>query len=164
MAKVEIVPACYADLVHVVRNMRDLDKEEIWPLLWTQSPENFALGTLAAGGWRFIALSGGVPVAAWGATETKPAFWSVWMFATDRWPEVSLTVTRHIRNDMMRDLIASGANRADCWSMEGHDVAHRWLEALGARREATLEDYGSERKMYHCYSWTRSRLESQGGF
>ena len=56
-------------------------------------------------------------------------------------------------------MIDAGAVRADCWAMEGHDVAHRWLELLGAVREASLEDYGVGRKVFHCYSWTKSRLE-----
>jgi hypothetical protein len=86
------------------------------------------------------------------------------MFATDRWPDVALSVTRHIRRVMMPEMIDAGANRADCWSMDGHDVAHRWLEVLGARREATLDDYGPTRKKYHCYSWTRTRLERDGSF
>tara|TARA_R110002073_G_scaffold4696_1_gene30089 strand:+ start:193 stop:483 length:291 start_codon:yes stop_codon:yes gene_type:complete len=48
--------------------------------------------------------------------------------------------------------------------MEGHDVAHKWLEMLGATKEATVEDYGPTRKKFHCYSWTRSRLERDGDF
>jgi len=161
---VEIIPASYADLVFIARRMRALDAEEIWPVVWLKKPEDFALGIASSGGMKFIALSGGVPVAAWGAVENRPAFWSVWMFATDRWQEVAMPVTRQIRRDMMPALIATGASRADCWSMDGHDVAHRWLEVLGARREASLEDYGPLRKTYHCYSWTRSRLEKEGKF
>jgi hypothetical protein len=86
------------------------------------------------------------------------------MFATDLWPAVALSVTRNIRREMMPAMIDSGAVRADCWSMEGHHAAHRWLEVLGAVREATVEDYGPSRKPYHCYSWTRSRLERDGDF
>ena len=159
-----IVPATYADLVFIARRMRDLDAEEIFPLTWTGRPEDLAAGISAVGGHAAVALSGDVPVAAWGATMQRPDFWSVWMFSTDRWPEVALTVTRSIKKDLIPSLVADGAVRADCWSMEGHDVAHRWLESLGAIREASVEDYGSTRKVFHCYSWTRSRLERDGSF
>ena len=155
---VSLVPAIYADVVYIARRMRKRDAEEIFPLTWSGRPEDLAVASVA-GGISTVALSGDVPVAAWGAIEGRPCFWNVWMFATDRWPEVALSVTRHINREMMPAMINAGAVRADCWSMEGHDDAHRWLELLGAVREASLEDYGANRKVYHCYSWTKSRLE-----
>ena len=144
--------------------MRELDAEEILPLTWSGKPEDLAFAVIASGGIRNVALSGGEPVAAWGASQVKPLIWNVWMFSTDRWPEVALTVTRNIRKVMMPSMIDSGGVRADCWSMEGHSIAHRWLEVLGAVREASVEDYGPTRKTFHCYSWTRSRLERDGDF
>ena len=141
---VEVVRATYADTVFIARRMREMDAEEIFPLMWNGRPEDLAAGICAAGGIANVSLSNGVPVAAWGACYIRPNVWSVWMFSTDRWPEVALTVT--------------------CWSMEVHDVAHRWLGVLGAVRECSVEDYGSNRKTYFCYSWTRSRLERDGGF
>jgi len=161
---VEVVRATYADTVFIARRMREMDAEEIFPLMWNGRPEDLAAGICAAGGIANVSLSNGVPVAAWGACYIRPNVWSVWMFSTDRWPEVALTVTRNIRKEMMPSMIDSGAVRAECWSMEGHDVAHRWLGVLGAVRECSVEDYGSNRKTYFCYSWTRSRLERDGGF
>ena len=83
------------------------------------------------------------------------------MFATDSWMDVGGSGTRHIVKVLRPAVIDSGAVRLDCWSMEGHDVAHRWLEMLGAVREASLEDYGSNRKTYFNYSWTLTRLEKE---
>lgn len=144
--------------------MRELDAEEILPLTWTGKPEDLAMGVCASGGIANVALCSGRPVAAWGAAMQRPKMWSVWMFSTDLWPHVALTVTRNIRRVMMPEMIEAGAVRADCWSMEGHDIAHRWLEVLGALRECSVEDYGATRKTFHCYSWTRSRLERDGDF
>jgi hypothetical protein len=159
MSSVEIVQATYADIAHIARHMRDLDAEEIYPLLWKPTAENLAAGTVAAGGISYAALCDGEPVATWGAHPLRPKVWIVWMFATDRWPRVALSVTRQIKTKMIPTLIDAGAVRAECFSMEGHDVAHRWLEVLGAVCESSVEDYGQNRKTYHCYSWTRSRLE-----
>jgi|TARA_R110000823_G_scaffold94861_2_gene207246 hypothetical protein len=161
MNLVEFVPTCYSDVVHIARNMRELDAEEILPLIWGGTPENLAAVVIAAGGLATVALSGGVPVAAYGATQTRPKCWSVWMFATDQWPKVALSVTRRLKTEVIETIYEVGAVRADCWSMEGHHVAHRWLEMLGAKYEATLEDYGPTRKNFHCYSWTLSRLEKK---
>ena len=160
---VELVPACYADVVYIARNLREADAEEVLPLTWGGTPENLAAGVIAVGGKASVALSADVPVAAFGAHEARPLCWSVWMFATDRWPEVALSVTKMIKRELGPALIKTGAVRADCWTIETHHTAHRWLELLGAAREATVEDYGATRKKFHCYSWTRSRLERAGG-
>lgn len=161
----EIREAIYSDVVFIARRMRRLDAEEILPLVWTGKPEDLAAASIYGGGYSRVAFADdGAPVAAWGANLTRPLWYSVWMFSTDRWPEVALTVTRNIKRELMYELIDAGGVRADCWSMDDHHVAHRWLECLGARREATLEDYGPSRKTYHCYSWTRTRLEREGEF
>ena len=164
MSSGNIIEARYADVVYVARNMRALDAEEIWPVTIARTPETLALGTVRGVGFKFVAGSGGVPVATWGASPTRPGVVSVWMFATDRWPEVALTVTRHIRKELMPALIDAGYVRAECWSHANHHVAHKWLEILGAIKEATVEDYGPNRVPYHCFSWTRSRLEREGSF
>jgi hypothetical protein len=164
MRLAELVPAAYGDVVFIARRMRALDAEEILPLIRTGKPEDLASGTISVGGLATVALSDGVPVAAYGAYLGRPQYWTVWMFATDRWAEVALSVTKDIRRNMMPAMLSGDAVRADCWSMEGHDVAHRWLELLGAVREASIEDFGPTRKTFHCYSWTRSRLERDGDF
>jgi len=164
MSSGNVIDARYADVVYVARNMRALDAEEIWPVTYAKTPESLASGTVAGDGYKFVAGSGGVPVATWGALPTRPGVVSVWMFATDKWPKVALTVTRHIRKELMPVLIDAGYVRAECWTHSNHHVAHKWLEILGAVREATIEDYGPNRVPYHCYSWTRSRLEREGSF
>ena len=161
---VDVVPALYADVVYIARRLRDMDAEEIYPLTWTGRPEDLAAGVGASGGIRRVALYSGEPVAAWGASEIRPQCWNVWMFATDKWSKVALSVTRDLKKTIIPTFIDVGAVRADCWSMDGHDVAHRWLEVLGAVRECSVEDYGPTRKTFHCYSWTRSRLERDGSF
>jgi len=161
----EIIPATYSDVVFIARRIRALDAEEIFPLMPNPTPENLAMGSVQAGDLAFVALADdGEPVAAFGAAWKRPLIYSVWMYATDRWMDVALSVTRHIRRVMMPEMIDSGAVRAECWTIETHEPAHRWLEVLGARREATVEDYGPLRKKYHCYSWTRTRLEKEGKF
>jgi hypothetical protein len=160
----ELVPAVYGDVVFIARRLRALDAEEILPLIWSGRPEDLAAVSCSTGWFSTVALFNGKPVAAYGAYMQRPQFFRVWMFATDDWSRVALTVTRDIRQRMMPAMLETGAVRADCWSMDGHDVAHRWLEMLGAVREASLEDYGPTRRAFHCYAWTRSRLERDGDF
>ena len=161
MSAVSLIDARYPDVVEIARNMRELDAEEIWPVTYAKTPENLALSTVAGVGLKYVARYGAVPVATWGASEMRPKVVSVWMFATDRWPKVALSVTRHINRVVMPTLIEAGCVRAECWTHANHHVAHRWLELLGAVREATVEDYGQNRVPYHCYSWTQTRLEKE---
>lgn len=156
MSSVELVKPTYSDCVFIARRMRALDAEEILPLTRTGKPEDTAMWAAHLGGYGYVALLDGKPVTAFGVYENMPTVWCVWMFATDDWPRVALTVTKTIRREWMPLLQTSDYSRVDCWSMEGHDVAHRWLESLGASREATLKDYGPTGKAFHCYSWTRS--------
>ncbi len=158
-SSVEIVSGAYALVVYISRRMRTRDAEEIMPHLWSPTPEDLAAHSVH-GGASWVALKDGQPVAAWGVQERLPQVWTVWMYATDDWPAVALSATRHIKSVVREHMISRGAVRADCWSMDGHDEAHRWLEVLGARREASLEDYGRNRQTYHCYSWTKTRLEN----
>lgn len=164
MSLVSVCPARYADVVEIARRMRDMDAEEIWPVTIARTAETLALGTVAGEGYKFVARYGAVPVATWGATPTRPGVVSVWMYSTDQWPKVALTVTRHIRRELIPCLINDGCVRAECWSHSGHHVAHKWLGILGAVREATLEDYGINRVPYHCFSWTQTRLEREGKY
>ena len=161
MSSVNIIDARYPDVVEIARNMRELDAEEIWPVTHAQTPETLAVATVAGSGLKYVARYGAVPVATWGASEMRPKVVSVWMFATDRWPKVALSVTRHINRVVMPILIEAGCVRAECWTHAGHHVAHKWLSILGAVREATVEDYGANRVPYHCYSWTKTRLENE---
>ncbi len=157
---VEIVPAAYADVVYVARRMRQLDAEEIYPHWWNPTPENLAAASCQSK-IKFVALLAGQPVVAFGGTERFPKVWSVWMFATDQWIKVALSVTKFVRRQMMVEINRYEPVRLDCWSMDGHDTAHHWLEAFGFKREATVEDYSSAGKTYHCYSITSSRLERE---
>lgn len=159
MSSVEILDARYPDVCEIARNMRELDAEEIWPVTNARTPESLALGAVAGDGWKYVVRYGVVPVATWGASRIRPKVVTVWMFATDLWPKVALSVTRHINRVVMPTLIDAGCVRAECWTHSNHHVAHKWLSILGAVREATVEDYGQNRVPYHCYSWTKTRLE-----
>ena len=104
MSSGNVIDARYADVVYVARNMRALDAEEIWPVTRARTPEDLAL-SIVSGGKNFVALYGESPVAAWGAVELRPKVVSVWMFATDQWTKVSLSVTRQIKRELIPLLI-----------------------------------------------------------
>ncbi len=144
-----------ADLLYVADNMREWDRREIFANRWDDDPAPLVSGLLAGGEFGWVAGDGGLPIAAFGAVPTWAGNWQVWMFATDEWPKVALGVTRFIKKVMIPALEEVGCHRAECRSMEGHAVAHRWLEALGAHKESELPHYGRDGETFYLYCWTR---------
>jgi hypothetical protein len=138
----------------VARAMRDCDRAEIFATRWDACPDAFArdcVACLTLGA--VIADEAEAPIAVIGAQEMWPGTWSVCMFATDRWREIALDATRFVRQRLMPALLRLGARRAECRSAADHHAAHRWLEYLGARREAVHPDYGRHGETFFGYCW-----------
>lgn len=148
------------DLLYIADNMRDVDKNEVYATRWDDNPEGLVDSIMSGGSFGWVAGSeDGIPIAAFGAIPTWDGVWQVWMFATDRWNEVALGVTRFIKRVMIPAIIESGWHRAECRSIEGHPTAHRWLEALGASHEHTLHFFGKRGDSFRLYSWTRGTFK-----
>jgi len=157
MPTVSLEPITYADAAFVARRLRKWDAKEIMPLI-RGGAEDLAL-IAASSHYGRAALCDGEPVAILGASEVTPTLWQVFMFATDKWPKVALSVTRHIRKQMIPVIYDAGANRAECRSHADYKWAHRWLQTLGARQEAEFKEYGPQRETYLLFAWRRSFYE-----
>jgi hypothetical protein len=150
----------YPDLLYVADNMRDMDKNEIFATRWDENPESLVDSIMKYGdfGW-VVGSEDGIPIAAFGAIPIWPGSWQVWMFATDRWNEVSTQVTKFIKRVMIPAIVDAGWNRAECKSIEDHPTAHRWLEMLGATHEHTLACFGKDGQAFRLYSWTKDTFK-----
>jgi len=51
-------------------------------------------------------------------------------------------ITRFCKQEWPQRLIGEGVTRVEIRSLDGHDIAHRWLAALPARHEADLINFG----------------------
>lgn len=146
----------------VASAMRAADAAEIYATRWSEDPRPVAASVAALSRFGFVvATDAGRPAAAMGAAEAWPGMWSVWMFATDDWPQVALGATQAVKRLLIPAIVAAGAHRAECRSLISHKVAHRWLEYLGARREAVLTGYGRCQEDFIVYSWRRSDVPGQ---
>lgn len=150
-----ILPATLHDLLYVAHHMRDWDKREIYATRWADDPEALALDCWRHRDTAFIACpKDGPPAAAVGAVERWPNVWSVWMFATDEIGRVGLSLHRFVSRVMIPTLRGAGARRADCFSMDGHTDAQRWLERLGARRTPDpFLNWGRNGETFWHYYW-----------
>lgn len=142
----------------IVERLRVMDRKEIFSTSSVQSDEGYAgfihrlMGFPGHVGW--IASIDDEPVALVGIQVMWDGVASVAMFATDRFNEIGLPMTRFIKRNLIPNFVKlAGIHRAQCFSMNGHTVAHEWLEVLGAHREGVAEGYGKNGEDFTLFSW-----------
>lgn len=140
----------------VLVRARESDRREMWACHWPdEEVGSIMAGVTASMPTAYIVHRDAVPSACFGARAVRPGVYAVWAFATDDWPLVAFPVTKFLKRCMIPGLHAAGAHRAEALSIADHHAAHRWLEMLGARREATLAGFGRDREDFHLYAWGR---------
>lgn len=141
-------------LAYISMNLRAEDADEIYAGAIT-GPDMLAGETMRTGGVHWIAWVDNTPVASFGGHQAWPGVWNIWMWATDNWPKVALSVTRHIKRVMIPELVRRGAHRGQCASAVGHTTAHAWLESLGLKSEGVLSGYGRQQQDFLMYAWRK---------
>lgn len=153
----------YGPLLYIIQNMRAADREEIFATHYDTPEEDrdadyatlITYSVKRGVGW--IIYSGREPVAVLGMDLMWPGVACVWMFATDSWLSVCLGLTRFARQTIIPLLNDAGIHRAQCWSQDGHGVAHRWLESLGATFETMVPGYGKNGEAFCLFAWVKGR-------
>ena len=144
----------HRDCLYVAEKMREADRHEIFATKFHDSPLSLAwecINSSASFGWT---IGKDVPICAIGAHVLWPGVWSVWMFATDRFPEVGLFTTRFVKKRIIKALLPI-AHRAQCYSVADHVEAHKWLVKLGASKEAVIQNYGKNAETFYLFSWSQ---------
>ena len=157
----------YEGLLYIVQNMRAKDREEVFATGYRfdadsgmTEDEFMARMSYDAGtkrGIAFLAYRDGEPIAVIGMSMMWPGVASVWMYSTDSWPLVALPLTRWAKKNMISLMESAAIHRAQCWSLSGHDVAHRWLKMLGASEECVVPGYGRDGETFHLFGWSKGR-------
>lgn len=139
-------------VLEVAHNMREWDRREIFA---TRTDDDCDLLAEAALGCGEISWVAGLdrPIAAFGCAPMWHGVWSMWLFATDEFGRIGISVTKLITRTIVPMMIDAGAHRLEARSMEGHTDAQRWLEVIGAKREASLSRYGRDGQDFHIYTW-----------
>lgn len=154
----------YEPLLYIVQNMRELDRYEILATLYEMETDEanelitqMTLDSATKIGIGWIGYRGNEPIAVLGMSMMRPNVAQVWMFATDRWPLVALSLTKFAKKTIIPLLKDSRTHRAQCFSIEGHHVAHRWLDMLGATEECEVPNYGKNGESFHLFAWSEGR-------
>ncbi len=149
---------CLRDASFIAANMRDQDLREIaclWKEWDTRALAACALQT-AVPGMVWSLWYDGQPAAAYGfsrASAFDPDHWQAWAFGTDRFRRCVPAITRHLLD--IRQIVERDCRRLQVITLENHDIAHGWIEALGATREGRLRAYGRGGEDFYVYAWVR---------
>ena len=145
-------------LKHITHNLRERDAAEIFACRWSDDPDDLASDVSQYGEFQWMVRLDGEPVAAIGAYPAWPGVWSVWAFGTDNWPKVILSLTKHVKRFMIPAFLNQKAHRAECRALKTHTDACRWLEMLGAHKEAELAGFGRQREDFNLYVWRKENV------
>lgn len=146
-------------IAFVVRNMRKADREEIFATRFYDPDDNDSLVSEILTHWgplRWAVMVDDAPVVVIGATCLWPGCWAAWMFATDDFRKCRIFSTKFVKTGMIPALHRLGAHRCEARSDASHVEAHNWLQALGARKEATLRNYGRDGRDFVIFRWDRN--------
>jgi hypothetical protein len=143
------VEGCYS----VLERMREADAEEVFGLRFNDRLDELAGDCMACAPFAYQALDSEGPQAIIGAQARHPTLWQVWMIGTDQFNNVGLAMTKFTKRKFAPALIGVGALRAQCYSLDTHISAHKWLEAVGAEKEAVLPAFGKQNQTYFLFSW-----------
>jgi hypothetical protein len=139
-------------VLHVVKNMRERDREEIYNLRWDDNPFTILNDVMARKNFAWVAWLDERPAAVFGGAPLHPGVWSMFCFATDDFPRLALGLSRFAIKTVVPTLFGEmGAHRLQCDSHEKHVSAHKWLKLLGAEREAIKAGYGRDGANYFSF-------------
>lgn len=141
---------------YIAGKMRKADADEIYNVIEPPDPDFLVDLVMAQSDQAWMGFTdGGMPVVALGATEAHHGIFEAWMFATDRLPDIALPFHRTVTRWYIPHLFELGARRIQCRSADTHTEAHRWLEALGFKKEGALSRYGKDGQTYYLYGLSR---------
>lgn len=156
MTRCTIEPPTYAGVRQITANARGRDIEEISAVCGVWNAEGLADEIVR--GWTQRGAWGGVfatdrPIAVLTALYETPVSVQVGLVATDKFKQIALQVTRHVRRRIEPALRASGVTRAECRCWSKHSDARRWLALCGAHEEAEIPDYGANGETFIQMAW-----------
>jgi RimJ/RimL family protein N-acetyltransferase len=149
-----IVAATAEDIRHVCGHLREDDRREVMLTRWSDDTGDLAENILALRSGKYAARRNGRAVAVFGVEPVTPGVGQGWLVGTDEIGACGIEVAHACRR-IVRTLFATGVHRIHAFSADFHHEAHAWLEAIGARREATLHAWGKDGTDFFCYAVTR---------
>lgn len=145
---------------HVALNMRDRDFEEFSAVSFASSREEMADIMAERYGSRhdvMVADVDGEPVCVGATVMARPNVVSLLFFATDRFPEIALPITRFIKRQLFPRLVKNGVHRIEAVSIAGYEQTQNWLRTLGLEQETgAMHGYGKAGEAFIQFAWSKN--------
>jgi len=162
---VEIRPGCARDLCFVAANLRDEDIREIFASAVLESATQAAMLSWLSSGpeWCWTAWLDDQPQAAFGLSSVgalQPHILSAWAWGTPRFKRCIPAMTRFIKAEWPQMVLSVGVTRVEARSLRDHDLAHKWLSGLGARKECELPEFGVNRETFELWAFLKRDFDN----
>ncbi|NKE77546.1 hypothetical protein [Ochrobactrum sp. MC-1LL] len=155
--KVEIRDGTLRDICFVAANLRDQDRREILATALLESGSQAgAMSFLTSPGFCWTAWIDGQPVAAFGVSQGSPYQPHIrygWLYGRDQTRRCIPAITRFCLTEWPKRLISEGVTRVEVRSLDGHDLADKWLRSCRAHHEAKMKNYGINGEDFNLYAW-----------
>ncbi len=140
----------------VAERMREKDRAEFEAMTFanTKSELNQILVNRYSNGTA-IGVGKDEPIAVGAMVEVRPNVITLMFFATDRFGEIAIDLTRFIKRELFERYKAAGVHRIECVSMATYTASHRWIGILGLEHEATFEGFGRDGQAYKQFAWVK---------
>lgn len=156
MAGLTIEPPTYEAVRYILANARERDRFEVTAVVGAYDPVLLSDEIVKAWAERgaFGAVYGnGYPCAVLTALRETPTSVQVGLIATDAFPKLAVSVTRHVKRYVEPMLRGLGVKRAECRCWSEHVDARRWLSICGAREECEVPGYGANGETFIQMAW-----------
>lgn len=156
--RAEIRAGVLRDICYVASNLRDEDRREVFATaVLSSGSEAGVISFSTSPGWCWTAWLDGQPVAAFGVALGNPVYQPHirhgWLFGREGTRRCIPSITRFCIREWPRRLISEGVTRVEVRSIDGHDLAQRWLLAVRARYEGRMTGYGTKGEDFHLFAW-----------
>jgi hypothetical protein len=162
MSRVEMHPVSQEGLTHIVRNLRERDRREIFAMRWNDDEGELVAAVYQVAGdlWRMWTLDG-EPVAVNGVVPVRPGVVIAGAFGTRKWRAVVRPMTRWSLDYVLPVLRMSGHHRGEAYVLATNTDSRRWIELLGGEVECLLKGYGRGREDFLLYAWDLTQERSE---
>jgi uncharacterized protein (DUF2237 family) len=148
------VPAEHERMAYIIRNLRPIDREELFAVRWDDDEDKFLDYIMAyAGAMTVVWERDGLPVSAQGVVPLRPGVVELWCFGTMRWSSVLLSMTKHAKRFIVPALARAGIHRAEAHPLVSNLLARHWIERMGGRLESIQRGAGRSGEDYATYVW-----------
>lgn len=141
------------DLEFVARNMRAASRHEVFACRKDDSVEKLIAELLEIGSPHQWSFGLDEPIYVGGIYEDTPGHWLSWGFATDRFDEIAIPLTKAIRRDILLPLLERGFTCLETCGLGGYPDIARWMKFLGAKQHAIAHGYGKNGEDVIVYRW-----------